>query len=63
MLLLKFKVTLSGSLIHWSVVLWWGTETKLACTKQASFFNLPLDYFQNNSLQQLACCGQEANRT
>jgi hypothetical protein len=23
-----------------------GTETKLACIKQASFFNVPVDYFQ-----------------
>jgi hypothetical protein len=27
-----------------------GTETKLACIKQASFFNVPLGYFQNNFL-------------
>jgi hypothetical protein len=24
------------------------TETKLACIKKASFFNVPLNYFQNN---------------
>jgi hypothetical protein len=24
-----------------------GTETKLVCIKQASFFNVPLNYFQN----------------
>jgi hypothetical protein len=40
-----------------------GTATKLACIKEASFFNVPLDYFQNNFFEQLACCAQEANRT
>jgi hypothetical protein len=39
-----------------------GTETKLACIKQASFFNVPLDYIQNNFLKYFACCKQEANR-
>jgi hypothetical protein len=28
-----------------------GTETKLACIKKASFFNAPLDYFQNDFLE------------
>jgi hypothetical protein len=28
-----------------------GTETKLACFKQASSLNVPLDYFQNNFLE------------
>jgi hypothetical protein len=28
-----------------------GTETKLASIKQAFFFNVPLDYFQNNFLK------------
>jgi hypothetical protein len=27
------------------------TETKLAYIKQASFLNVPLDYFQNNFLE------------
>jgi hypothetical protein len=27
-----------------------GTETKLACIKQALFFTVPLGYFQNNLL-------------
>jgi hypothetical protein len=27
-----------------------GTETKLACIKQAYFFSAPLNYFQNNFL-------------
>jgi hypothetical protein len=31
--------------------------------KKASFVNVPLDYFQNNFLEQLACCRQEVNRT
>jgi hypothetical protein len=33
-----------------------GTETKLMRIKQASLFNMPLDYFQNNVLKQVACC-------
>jgi hypothetical protein len=33
-----------------------GMETKLACIKQASFLNVPSDYFKNNFLEQLACC-------
>jgi hypothetical protein len=28
-----------------------GMETKLACIKQASLFNVSLDYFQNNFLK------------
>jgi hypothetical protein len=28
-----------------------GTETELTCIKQAFFFNVPLDYFQNNFLE------------
>jgi hypothetical protein len=28
-----------------------GTEAKMACIKQASFFNVPLDHFQNNFLE------------
>jgi hypothetical protein len=28
-----------------------GTETKLACIKQTSFFIVPLDYFQDNFLE------------
>jgi hypothetical protein len=39
------------------------TETKLTCIKLASFFSVSLDYFQNDFLEQLDCCGQEANRT
>jgi hypothetical protein len=39
-----------------------GTETKVACVKQASFFNVPLDYFQNDFLEQFACCEQDPNR-
>jgi hypothetical protein len=34
-----------------------GTETKLACIKQASFFNVPSDYFQNNFLDSLPVMG------
>jgi hypothetical protein len=30
------------------------TETKLACIRPASFFNVLLDYFQNNFLQYFA---------
>jgi hypothetical protein len=30
-----------------------GTETKLACIKQVSFLNTPLDYFQNTFLNSL----------
>jgi hypothetical protein len=44
-LLLKFNVTWSVSLVHWSVM---DTETKLSCIKQSSFFNVPLNYLQNN---------------
>jgi hypothetical protein len=40
-----------------------GKGTKLACIKQASFVSVPLDYFQNNFLELLARCEQEANRT
>jgi hypothetical protein len=40
-----------------------GVETKLACIKQGHFINVPLDYFQNNVLEYVGCCGQEANRT
>jgi hypothetical protein len=40
-----------------------GTETKLACINQASFFNVPMDYFQNKFLEWLACFRQQANRT
>jgi hypothetical protein len=31
--------------------------------KQASLFNVFLDYFQNNFLEYVACCRQGANRT
>jgi hypothetical protein len=30
-------------------------ETKLVCSKQALFFNMPLKYFQNNLVRQVAC--------
>jgi hypothetical protein len=51
-LLLKFKVTWSVSLIHWSVVVT-GTETELACIKKAFFFNVLRTIFRmifSNSL-------------
>jgi hypothetical protein len=54
MLLLKFEVTWSVSLIPWSVVLWPSTETELAYIKQASFLSVPFDafdYFQNNFIE------------
>jgi hypothetical protein len=38
-----------------------GVGTKLACAKQASFFNVSSDYCYKNFLKQLAHCGQEAN--
>jgi hypothetical protein len=49
-LLLKFKVTVCKphTFKHQTVT---GMETKLACIIKGSFFNVPLDYIQNNFLE------------
>jgi hypothetical protein len=39
------------------------SETKLTCLEQASFCDVCLDYLQNNFIEYLPYCGQEANRT
>jgi hypothetical protein len=50
-LLLKFKITWSVKPYTFKCRAVTGTETKVACVKYASFFNVPLDYFHNNFLE------------
>jgi hypothetical protein len=47
-LLFKLRVTWSVSHIHCNVVLWRARKHKLACVKQASFFNVLLEYIMDD---------------